>query len=339
MTPAFDAVLIVSFGGPEGPSDVMPFLEHVLAGKNVPRERLLEVAQHYQHFGGISPLNAHNKALAKSLTELLAQDGPQLPVYLGNRNWHPFLPDTLRQMAGDGVSNALAFITSAYSSYSSCRQYQENIADAQRAVGPAAPSVEKLRAFFNHPTFVDLMAECVGAALKELPADQRANTPVFYTAHSIPAAMAANCDYVEQLTEVARLVSDRTGCKNWQLVFQSRSGPSTQPWLEPDVCDAIREIDRGANEAVIVAPIGFLTDHIEVLWDLDTEAKAVCDELGIRMIRAKTVGNHARFVELIRELILERTSGAPCLAVGNLGARPDVCAPDCCASGRSVRGG
>lgn len=334
MTPPVDAVLVVSFGGPEGPDDVMPFLENVLRGKNVPRERTLAVAEHYQHFGGVSPLNAQNRALTQSLGDLLSREGPKLPVYFGNRNWHPLLPDTLRQMADDGVQRALAFVTSAYSSYSSCRQYLENIADAQRIVGFRAPQVEKLRAFFNHPTYIETTGECVQAALDQLPQNARHHAMLLYTAHSIPVAMASNCRYVEQLQETARLVSEKVGIDRWQLVFQSRSGPPSQPWLEPDVCDAIRELDRASTSAVVIAPIGFLSDHVEVLWDLDREARAVCEERGILIVRAKTVGSHPRFPEMIRELILERTADAPRRAIGIMPASPDDCPADCCASGR-----
>lgn len=310
---SYDAVLVVSFGGPEGPEEVLPFLENVLRGKNVPRERMLAVAEHYYHFGGVSPINEQNRALIRALQARLDQDGPALPVYWGNRNWHPLLADTLRQMAQDGVRRAIGFVTSAYSSYSSCRQYMDDVAKARAEVGEGAPEVEKLRAFYNHPGFIGPMAERVRAALQELPAAE-----IVYTAHSIPLWMAQGCMYEAQLREAARLVSralDRDGAR---VVYQSRSGAPGQPWLEPDICDWLRA-ERPAE--VVIVPIGFISDHMEVKYDLDTEARQVCEELGIRMARAGTVGDHPRFVEMIRELIVGRIEKGPGV---------DLCPPDCC---------
>jgi ferrochelatase len=336
VTPSYDAILVVSFGGPEGPDDVMPFLENVLRGKNVPRERMLEVAHHYERFGGVSPLNAQNRLLIAALERELAEHGPRLPVYFGNRNWHPLLPDTLRKMAQDGIRRALAFFTSAYSSYSGCRQYLENIEDARRQVGPAAPAIDRLRAFYNHPGFVDPMIEQVRKALNEIPAERRAAAPIVYTAHSIPLAMARGCRYEAQLTECARLVSRGLGCDRWKLAYQSRSGPPSQPWLEPDICDYLRELRAsGGTRDVVIAPIGFLSDHVEILYDLDTEAKALCQELGLNMVRASTVGNHPDFVRMVRELVLERMD--PSIErrfLGSDGPGHDVCPADCCPSGR-----
>ncbi|MEX0936290.1 MAG: ferrochelatase [Pirellulales bacterium] len=334
----YDAVLVVSFGGPEGPEDVIPFLENVLRGKNVPRERLLEVAQHYQQFGGVSPINAQNRQLVAAVSAQLLAAGRQLPVYLGNRNWQPLLPDTIRQMADDGGRRALAFVTSAYSSYSGCRQYLEDVERARQIVGAAAPQVEKLRAFFNHPGFIEPQAEALTAALEKLPVDRRAGARVIFTAHSIPVAMARNCDYEAQLLEACRLVAGAAMHPKWRLVYQSRSGPPSQPWLEPDVCDYLREV-AGSNDAqdVVVVPIGFLTDHVEVLHDLDTEARAVCEEFGLNMIRVSAVGAHPRFVRMVVELIEERIADAPRLALGTMGPRADVCPPDCCPSGRPSR--
>jgi protoporphyrin/coproporphyrin ferrochelatase len=327
---AYDSVLVVSFGGPEGPDDVLPFLEKVLRGRNVPRERLLEVAEHYQHFGGVSPLNAQNRALVAALRQELDAHGPRLPVYLGNRNWHPFLADTLAQMAADGMRRSLAFCTSAYSSYSGCRQYRENIDQARQAVGAKAPQVDKLRVFFNHPHFIGPTVERVRDALAQVPADRRAGAHVLYTAHSIPMAMAEHSDYAMQLAETARLVSAGAGVAHDSLVYQSRSGPANQPWLSPDVNDALRDLASRGVQDIVVAPIGFLSDHIEILYDLDTEARAVAESLGLHMIRAATVGCHPQFVTMIRELIEERVSGAPRLALGPLGASHDVCPEDCC---------
>src|SRR5215213_4629818 len=235
MSQPYDALLIVSFGGPDGPDDVLPFLENVLRGRNVPRERMLEVAEHYYEFGGRSPINDQNRALIAALEKELATHGPHLPIYWGNRNWRPLLTDTLRQMSADGVRRALGFVTSAFSSYSSCRQYQENIAAAQAEVGPAAPQIDKLRAFFNHPGFIEPMIENSRAALEKIPADRTDSAELIFTAHSIPQAMATNCRYEEQLREASRLVAEGAGRNTWTLTYQSRSGPPQQPWLEPDV--------------------------------------------------------------------------------------------------------
>jgi ferrochelatase len=330
--PPYDAVLIVSFGGPEQHEDVLPFLEIVLRGKNVPRERLLEVAGHYHHFDGRSPINDHNRAIVDLLEKELAAKGPRLPVYWGNRNWHPFLADTLRRMAGDGVRRALAFVTSAYGSYSSCRQYLEDIERARREAGESAPAVDKIRSYYNHPGFIEPMAEHVREALEGFPAVSREGVEIVYTAHSIPSSMAATSKYVAQLEEAAGLVSERVGRQEARLVFQSRSGPPSQPWLGPDICDYLRELAAsGRARDVVVVPIGFLSDHIEVLFDLDTQAREVAAQAGLNMVRAATVGVHPKFIAMIRELIMERVSGAAERPVlGALGAEPDFCAADCC---------
>ncbi|HYO63395.1 MAG TPA: ferrochelatase [Pyrinomonadaceae bacterium] len=331
MSQNYDAVMVVSFGGPEGMDEVMPFLENVLRGRNVPPERMREVAHHYELFGGVSPINGQNRRLVAALAELLEREGPRLPVYWGNRNWHPFLADTLRQMRADGVRSALAFVTSAYSSYSGCRQYLGDIERAREALGPDAPRVDKLRAFYNHPGFVGPNVEHLRAALDEVPAERRADARVAFTAHSIPQAMAAGCDYEAQLLETCRLVAEGAGHAQWRLVFQSRSGPPTQAWLEPDICDYLRGLkDEGATD-VIVAPVGFVSDHMEVLYDLDTEARQLAEQLGLRMYRAATAGTHPTFVRMVRELILERTDGrAAPLALGTRGPRADFCTPGCC---------
>jgi protoporphyrin/coproporphyrin ferrochelatase len=329
--PPYDALVVVSFGGPEGPDQVMPFLENVLRGKNVPRERMLAVAEHYQHFGGISPINAQNRALVAALREELAAHGIHLPVYWGNRNWRPLLPDTLAEMARDGIRRALAFFTSAYSSYSGCRQYRENIAAAQEIVGPTAPAVEKLRMFYNHPGFIEPMIARARGALDQIPAERRKLAKVVYTAHSIPMSMANNCNYAVQIAEAARLVSAELASTNYQVAYQSRSGPPQQPWLEPDVCDVLRDVKRNTpTRDIVIVPIGFLSDHVEVLYDLDTEAKQVADELGLNLVRAATVGSHPRFIGMIRELIEERVRGVPRRAIGNYGPSHDVCPVDCC---------
>ena len=323
----YDALLVVSFGGPEGPEDVLPFLENVLRGRNVPRERMLAVAEHYQHFGGVSPINAQNRALIAALEAEFAAVGMKLPIYFGNRNWHPLLPDALRKMKADGVRRALAFFTSVFSSYSGCRQYRENIAAAQAEVGEGSPQVEKLRMFYNHPGFIEPMIERTREALAQLPAEQRAAAELLFTAHSIPLAMAGNCDYEKQFREASRLVAEGAGHTNWRIVYQSRSGPPSQPWLEPDV---VETIERAAH-AVVLVPIGFVSDHMEVLYDLDVEAQDKAAQLDTPLVRAGTVGTHPRFVRMIRELVEERLSNHPQrLALGQYGPSHDVCPADCC---------
>jgi ferrochelatase len=334
MNQTYDAILFVSFGGPEGMDDVLPFLSNVLRGRNVPESRMREVAHHYELFDGVSPINGQNRRLIGALRQVLASEGPNLPVYWGNRNWHPLLADTLGQMRDDGVRNALAFITSAYSSYSGCRQYREDIERAREAVGAGAPRVEKLRAFYNHPGFVGPNVEHLRAALARIPEERRDGARVAFTAHSVPAAMAAGCDYERQLLETCRLVAEGAGAEHWRLVFQSRSGPPTQPWLEPDICDYLRELKGAGVEDVVVAPVGFISDHMEVLYDLDTEARQVSEEIGLHMVRAATPGTHPDFVRMIRELIIERLDpAAPRRALGAFGPSHDVCAVDCCLPG------
>ena len=331
----YDAILVLSFGGPEGRDDVIPFLENVLRGRNVPRARMLEVAEHYYHFGGVSPINAQNRALIAALQDELGERGTDLPIYWGNRNWHPLLADTLRQMQADGVTRALALVTSAMSSYSGCRQYLEDIERAKAEVGAGAPDVDKLRAFYNHPGFIDAMQHRIRQAIAELQCEADARPHIVFTAHSIPIAMAGGCPYVEQLEESSRLVMEAFPGYTSQLVYQSRSGPPSQPWLEPDICDYLREIhDEGTHQHVVIAPIGFISDHMEVLFDLDTEARELCDELGLSMARAGTVGTHPSFVSMIAELIAERTRSAPRKALGNLGPRHDICPAGCCPAGR-----
>jgi ferrochelatase len=330
----YDAILVVSFGGPEGMSDVVPFLEHVLRGKNVSRERMIEVAEHYRQFGGVSPLNSQNRALVAALETELRANGPPLPVYWGNRNWHPLLPDTLRQMTTDGVRRALAFVTSAYSSYSGCRQYLENIEQARVEVGPAAPQVDKLRAFFNHPGLIEPQIERAREALERIPVERRSRARLVFTAHSIPTAMARGCAYESQLREACRLVAAGIGFDRWELAFQSRSGPPGQPWLEPDIREWLRTAKAEGVSDIVIVPIGFVSDHVEVIYDLDIEAGAVCDALGINMERAGTVGTHPRFIRMIRELIVERIEGrSERPALGTLRPSHDVCSVDCCPSG------
>jgi ferrochelatase len=328
--PPVDAILIVSFGGPEGMEDVIPFLENVLRGKNVPHERLLEVAHHYEIFHGHSPINDQNRALIAALRAELDAAGVALPIYWGNRNWFPTLPEALAQMRDDGIRHALAYFTSAYSSYSGCRQYRENIAAAQAEV-EGAPVVSVLRKFYNHPGFIETNAANVRAAYDALPAERRTDAPLIFTAHSIPQSMADNSMYVAQLRDTCQLVAAAVGRPDWQLVYQSRSGPPGQPWLEPDILDTLRGLHQTGVRDVVVMPIGFISDHMEVLYDLDTEAQQLCAEIGLHMVRAATAGTHPRFVRMIRELIVERiTPGADRPFLGTRGAGHDVCPPNCC---------
>ena len=315
----YDALLIVSFGGPEGMDDVIPFLENVLRGRNVPRERMLQVAHHYELFGGVSPINQQNRDLIAALEKELERNGPRLPIYWGNRNWHPLLPDTVDRMAADGVENALAFVTSAYSSYSSCRQYLQNISDAQAQVGPHAPRIEKLRVFYNHPLFIEANVDHVRDVWPQLV--DSASAHLVFTAHSIPESMAKNCDYAAQLAETGRLIARALNIENWELVYQSRSGSPSQPWLGPDVSDHLRALAHAGVKDVVVAPIGFVSDHMEVVYDLDYEAQKVAQELGMNFVRARTAGTHPAFVKMIRELMLERIDNE---------VPANICAPDCC---------
>lgn len=324
--------MVVSFGGPEGPAEVIPFLENVLRGRNVPRARLEQVAEHYRLFGGVSPINAHNRALVAALSSELAAHALPQRVYLGNRNWTPYLPDTVRQMLSDGVRRALAFVTSAYGSYSGCHQYLDDIAAARAEAGPGAPQIDKLRLFFNHPGFVEPWVDALRLALARTATSTR-SPEVLFSAHSIPISMASTSDYVAQLSETARLVAEGAGVPNerWRLVWQSRSGPPNQPWLEPDVVDVIDQLPDD-TEAVVVAPIGFVSDHMEVIYDLDTVAVRAAHARGIRLERAATPGIHPRFVAMIRELAEERLdpAGSARLALGDFGVAPDRCRPGCC---------
>ncbi|MBS1953187.1 MAG: ferrochelatase [Cyanobacteria bacterium SZAS-4] len=334
MTENYDAILLVSFGGPEGMNDVMPFLENVLRGRNVPPERMHAVAHHYELFGGVSPINQQNRNLIEALKGELLENGVDLPIYWGNRNWHPMLADTLQQMQKDGIQKALAFVTSAYSSYSSCRQYRENIATALEELGQDHTlQIEKLRGFYNHPGFVQANVERIVTALQQIGCEP-SQVHVAFTAHSIPLSMSTSCDYESQLNETAQLVADRVGLSDWKICYQSRSGPATQPWLEPDICDHIRALHEQGVRNLIVAPIGFVSDHMEIKFDLDTEAKELCDQLGMKMVRAGTAGTHPAFVKMIRLLIEEKLdSGRERLALGAQGPRPDQCAQSCCPAG------
>ncbi|MGO8689720.1 MAG: ferrochelatase [Thermoguttaceae bacterium] len=327
--PSYDALLVVSFGGPEGPDEVMPFLKNVARGKNVPPQRLQEVARHYEPFGGVSPANAQVRALVFALVTELNAHGPRLPVYWGNRHWHPLLGDTVRQMAEDGVRRALAFVTSAFGSYPGCGQYVKDIAAACQEAGAEAPRIDKLRLFYNHPGFIEAMADRVWDALESLPAERRAAARLVYTAHSVPASMTCNCSYQQQLQEACALVSQRLGHAPWHLAYQSRSGPPGQTWLEPDVADYLRALAAGGGSRdVVLAPIGFVCENMETVYDLDVEVGRLCEELGLNLVRSGVVGSHRRFVQMIRELVLERTETKPTrLALGSHGPGADFCEP------------
>ena len=329
----YDAILIISFGGPEKPDDVMPFLENVTRGRGVPRDRLLEVAEHYHHFGGVSPINAQVRDLIAALERALMANGVEIPVYWGNRNWRPMLADTLKTMTDAGVKHALGVVLAAYSSYSSCRQYREDLIHARESVGAGAPVVDKMRVFYNHPDFVAPNAERVRDGLANFPPALRESCRIAFTAHSIPSSMAANSHYEKQLRETCRLVAESVGFgpERWDLVYQSRSGRPTDPWLGPDILDHIAELKNREVTALLIHPIGFLSDHMEVLFDLDEEASQKCDALGIAMERSATVGTHPRFVGMLVELIRERIHGDPeRRAMGEYGANHDVCPLNCC---------
>jgi len=327
IEPPIDAFLLVSFGGPEAPDEVIPFLERVTAGRGIPAERLELVGKHYFDRGGISPINGHCRTLLDDLGAAFAKADIDLPMYWGNRNSAPFLDDVVAQMAADGIEHAVAFVTSAYSSYSGCRQYRENIAAAQAGV-EGAPLIDKLRVFFNHPGFVDPLIDGVGAAVTTIDSDR---SHVFFTAHSIPRASAATCDYEAQINEAASLVAERVpDMPQWSVVWQSRSGPPAMPWLEPDISDAIAAVDAEATDHVIVVPIGFISDHMEVLQDLDTDAAAAAKAAGLGFTRVSTSSGDPRFTQMIVQLVQERTIGATPVALGELGLVPAQCSETCC---------
>lgn len=329
----YDAILIVGFGGPECRDDVLPFLENVLRGRNVPRERMLEVAEHYYHFDGVSPINGQVRDLIAVLRPELQRQGVSLPVYWGNRNWQPMLPDAMRELVDSGARKVLAVVLAAYSSYSSCRQYREDVAQAREAAGEAAPSVDKMRVWYNHPDFIAANVDRIRDALGTFDAEQLARVHLAFTAHSIPSSMAATCDYERQLTETCRLIAEAldVDSERWRLVYQSRSGRPQDPWLEPDIVDHLKALHQRGVGQVIVHPVGFLSDHMEVLYDLDEEAKHACDAMGLDMVRSASVGTHPRFVAMLAELIRERITGATeRRAIGRYGPNHDVCPVDCC---------
>ena len=350
-TTPYDALLLVSFGGPERPEDVVPFLENVTRGRGIPPERLEEVGEHYFLFGGKSPINDQNRAFIAAVEEDFASSGLDVPVYWGNRNWDPYLADALRQMRDDGVRRAACLVTSAYSSYSGCRQYRENLADAVAEV-EAAPTLDRLRHYFNHPGFVVPMVDATLAALADLCDAVRHDAHILFVTHSIPVAMNESSGpdggaYVAQHRSVAEEIGERirqeTGHRYAaELVFCSRSGPPHVPWLEPDVNDRIEELAREAVGGVVVVPIGFVSDHMEVIYDLDTEAAATAEKVGVEFARAATAGVDPRFVRMVRDLLLERSAhergvDVPRAAVGSQPPSWDVCPRGCCPNGRGDR--
>ncbi len=348
----YDALLLVSFGGPERPEDVVPFLENVTRGRGIPRERLEEVGEHYFLFGGRSPINDQNRELIAAIEEDLRSAGIDIPVYWGNRNWDPYLADTLRTMKDDGVQRAACLVTSAYSSYSGCRQYRENLADAVAEVGDGAPRLDRLRHYFNHPGFIEPMVDATLAALAELGESVRHDAPLLFVTHSIPTSMndASGPEgdaYVTQhrsvVDEIVERVRQETGLRYAaELVFCSRSGPPHVPWLEPDVNDRLAELAADDVKGAVVVPIGFVSDHMEVIYDLDTEAAATAEKLGMEYARAATAGVDPRFVSMIRDLLVERAAvergvEVPRRAVGSQPPSWDLCPVGCCANARGPR--
>lgn len=335
----FDALLLVSFGGPEHPDDVIPFLENVTSGRGIPRERLEEVGRHYHLFGGRSPINELNLELLEALRKDFAEQGLDLPVYWGNRNWDPYLRDVARQMAADGVRHSACFVTSAYSSYSGCRQYREDLHDA---VSGLDIRLSRLRHFFNHPGFVRPFIDATRAAL----ADAAPESHVVFVTHSIPTGMNVASGgpgqraYVRQHESVAALVASGAGAEQWSLAYCSRSGSPHASWLEPDINDHLRDLHMSGVRSVVAVPIGFVSDHMEIIYDLDVEAKATADELGVRFERVDTPGTHPAFVQMVRDLVLERAEAergqvVERAALGELGAWHDVCPQDCCLNPRA----
>ena len=329
----YDAVLIVSFGGPEGPDDVMPFLDNVLAGLPVPPQVKERIAQRYHRFGGVSPINAHTREFIAALERELAVSGPRLPVYWGNRNWHPMLEDTLARMAADGIRSAIAYVTSTFSSYSGCRKYREDLHDAADGLD-GAPHIDKLRIGYNHPGFITATAGRLREAFARSPSGELPPALLF-TAHSLPLSMARGCDYEDQLREACTLAAKAAGAGPWELVYQSQNASYGEPWLEPDIAEALESVHAAGHGEVVVAPIGFVCDHMEVVLDLDVEAAEKAASLGLDMVRAGTVGTHRAYVKMVRELIVERMTGNPDRpALGERGPNHDYCPADCCHSGR-----
>ena len=319
----FDALLLLSFGGPEGPDQVMPFLENVTRGRGIPRERLESVAEHYHHFGGVSPINGINRDLIEVMRAELGMRGEDLPVYFGNRNWDPFAEDTVAQMKADGISRAAVFSTSAWGGYSGCAQYQEDIVRARSATGDGAPELVKLRQYFDHPLFVEMFADAVSDAVATLPESLRSEARLVFTAHSIPLRAVNRCGddlYPRQVRYASSLVAEAAGISDHDVVWQSRSGPPQVPWLEPDVGDHLSALAQAGTKAVVICPIGFVADHIEVVWDLDNELAEQAAELGVTLARATTPNAQPRYARLALDLLDEVREGRAASRV--VGAEP-----------------
>lgn len=339
----FDALLLLSFGGPEKMADVRPFLENVTRGRGIPPERLDEVGEHYSHFDGKSPLNDLNREIIANVEAELARQNIALPVYFGNRNWHPMAEDTAREMAADGVSSALVFATSAWGGYSGCRQYHEDIARMRAELGQSAIHFEKLRAFYDHPLFIAAFAEAVTQAFERLPEERRSKARLIFTAHSIPESADAASGppelggnlYSRQVQEAARLVAEQVGVSDFDVVWQSRSGPAHVPWLEPDIVDHVEALVGEGLQAAVVCPVGFISDHVEVAWDLDAELQDEMDHHDIVIERVATPGPTAKFTQMVVELVRERIADQPARRLGKeplLGAacNGSPCAQNCC---------
>ncbi len=347
-----DAVLLLSFGGPEAPEDVMPFLENVTRGRGIPRERLASVAEHYLHFGGVSPINGINRALIEQLEAELADRGENLPVYFGNRNWAPYVEDAVTAMRDNGIGRAAVFTTSAWGGYSGCTQYNEDIARGRTAAGDGAPELVKLRQYYDHPLFVEMFVDSIRHAAQSLPAELRDEARLVFTAHSIPLSTRSRCGadlYARQVGYASRIVASRAGYADYDQVWQSRSGPPQVPWLEPDVANHLSALAEAGTKAVVVCPLGFVADHIEVVWDLDTELRQLADESGVALARAATPNADRRFARLAVDLIDELRDGRePLRSDGPTGVSAPplygfsidgaLCTPDCVASARPNEG-
>ncbi|MBX7454468.1 ferrochelatase [Mycolicibacterium sp. 3033] len=340
MSTSFDALLLLSFGGPEGPEQVMPFLENVTRGRGIPPERLASVAEHYLHFGGVSPINGINRDLITAIEAELARRGTDIPVYFGNRNWHPFIEDTVAHMRDNGIRRAAVFSTSAWGGYSGCTQYQEDIARARAAAGPEAPALTKLRQYFDHPLLVEMFADAIRDAAATLPEELRAQARLVFTAHSIPLRAANRCGpdlYERQVGYASRLIAAAAGYADFDQVWQSRSGPPQVPWLEPDVGDHLDSLAQAGAKAVIVCPVGFVADHIEVVWDLDSELAEQAEAAGIALVRATTPNSSPRFARLAVDLMEELIQGLPAARVDGPEPVPGfgctvnggLCTPNC----------
>jgi protoporphyrin/coproporphyrin ferrochelatase len=340
----FDALLLLSFGGPEGPEQVRPFLENVTRGRNIPPARLDAVAEHYLHFGGVSPINGINRALIVQIERELADRDQRLPVYFGNRNWNPFVEDTVAAMRDDGVRRAAVFTTSAWGGYSGCTQYQEDVFRARSAVGSDAPELVKLRQYFDHPLLVEMFADGITEAAATLPEEVRADARLVFTAHSIPLRAASRCGqdlYARQVAYAAGLVAAAAGYTDYDQVWQSRSGPPQVPWLEPDIGDHLTALAEAGTRAIVVCPIGFVADHIEVVWDLDNELKEQADAAGIALARATTPNAQPRYARLALDLVDEVLTGRKPARVGGGGVpgygasvNGSLCTPNCSSDAR-----